>query len=226
MGGYDAKYKLTIAASHAFGITVDPDSVATLGIHNLSSFDENQARQRGQKLKLLTKAVDTGSGQVSLLVAPEFVTEQNGLYAVDEEYNAAFLEAAYSGPQTLTGQGAGGYPTGAAVLADILAARKGYQYQYQKTQLKTPYLHNQSAELTVYLGFKDRAALDELPLEGLDREVQGLDRGAAVGRIKASDLIRYKDWLDEQGIFVATVSPETDEADTQSQIPDEAGEQA
>ena len=226
VGGYDAKYKLTIAASHAFGITVDPSSIATLGIHNLSSFDENQARQRGQKLKLLTKAVDTGSGQVSLLVVPEFVTDQNGLYTVDEEYNAAFIEAQYSGPQTLIGQGAGGYPTGAAVLADILAARQGYQYQYQKAKLRTPYLHNQSAELTVYLGFKDRAALDELPLEGLDREVQGLDRGAAVGRIKASDLVRYKNWLDEQGIFVATVPPETDEADAQSRVPDEAGEQA
>lgn len=28
VGGYDAKYKLTIAASHAFGITVDPSSIA------------------------------------------------------------------------------------------------------------------------------------------------------------------------------------------------------
>ena len=136
VGGYDAKYKLTIAASHAFGITVDPDSIATLGIHNLSSFDENQARQHGQKLKLLTKAVDTGGGRVSLLVAPEFVTEQSRLYTVDEEYNATLIDAPFSGPQTLIGQGAGGYPTGAAVLADVLAASQGYQYRYQKTQLK------------------------------------------------------------------------------------------
>lgn len=218
VGGYDAKYKLAIAASHAFGITVDPNSVATLGIHNLSSFDENQARQRGQKLKLLAKAVDTGNGQISLLVVPEFIQETNRLYTVDEEYNAALIEAPYSGSHTLIGQGAGAYPTGAAVLADILAARSGYQYQYRKTQLNTPYVHNQSAELTIYLGFRERSALDQLPLETLDREVQGLERGAAIGRIKASDLIRYKAWLDEQEIFVATIPSEASEARAEDEV--------
>ena len=72
-GGYDAQFKLAIAASHAFGITVDPANIATLGIQHLSSFDENQARQNGQKLKLVAKAVHTGNGQVSLLVLPEFI---------------------------------------------------------------------------------------------------------------------------------------------------------
>ena len=226
VGGYDAKYKLAIAASHAYGITVHPENIATLGIEHLSSFDENQARQKGQKLKLLSKAIDDGSGQVSLLVIPEFVTDQNRLYTVDEAYNAALIDTPYSGPQTLIGQGAGAYPTGAAVLSDILAAINGYRYQYQKAQLAAPYVYNPSSILTLYLGFKNRDSIDELPLESLEREIQGLNRGAAVGRIKASELVRYKNWLDQNEIFVATVPPDYEDGDTPQPETHKAEEEA
>ena len=204
-GGYDAQFKLAIAASHAFGITVDPANIATLGIQHLSSFDENQARQNGQKLKLVAKAVHTGNGQVSLLVLPEFINPENRLYHVDEAYNAALINAPYSGPQTLIGPGAGAHPTGAGVLADLLAARNGYRYQYRKMKWQAPYVHNQSSSLRVYLGFKQRSVVDSLPFEGVDREVQGLERGSAIGRLKASDLIRHKARLEAEGVFVATI---------------------
>lgn len=226
VGGYDAKYKLAIAASHAYGITVKPENIATLGMQHLSSFDENQARQKGQKLKLVSKAIEDGSHQVSLLVIPEFINEESRFYTVDEAYNAVMIDAPYSGPQTLIGQGAGAYPTGAAVLADIVAAINGYRYQYQKAQLAAPYVYNPSSILTLYLGFKNRDSIDELPLESLEREIQGLNRGAAVGRIKASELVRYKNWLDQNEIFVATVPPDYEDGDTPQPETHKAEEEA
>ncbi len=226
VGGYDAKYKLAIAASHAYGITVKPEDIPALGMQHLSSFDENQARQKGQKLKVISKAIDDGSNQVSLLVIPEFVTEESRLYTVDNEYNAVMVDAPYSGPHTLIGQGAGAYPTGAAVLADIVAAINGYQYRYQKAHLAKPYVYNPSTILTLYLGFKNRNSIDELPLESLEREIQGLNRGAAIGRIKASELIRYKNWLDQNEIFVAAVPPDHEDEDAYQQTGFQAKEEA
>src|SRR6201989_770084 len=37
VGGYDAKYKLTIATAHAYGIVIKPEDVFNLGIQNLSA---------------------------------------------------------------------------------------------------------------------------------------------------------------------------------------------
>src|SRR6202012_2768829 len=39
VGGFDAKYKLVIAAAHAYGIVVQPDEVLNIGIQNLSASD-------------------------------------------------------------------------------------------------------------------------------------------------------------------------------------------
>src|SRR3569833_2084737 len=39
VGGFDAKYKLVIAAAHAYGVNVKPDDVFNIGIQNLSSHD-------------------------------------------------------------------------------------------------------------------------------------------------------------------------------------------
>jgi hypothetical protein len=36
VGGYDAKYKLIIAAAHAYGVVVQPEEVLNMGIQNLA----------------------------------------------------------------------------------------------------------------------------------------------------------------------------------------------
>ena len=37
VGGYDAKYKLVIAAAHAYGVVVQPEEVFNFGIQNLAA---------------------------------------------------------------------------------------------------------------------------------------------------------------------------------------------
>src|SRR5580693_2306399 len=39
VGGFDAKYKLVIAAAHAYGVVVKPEEVFNLGIQSLSAYD-------------------------------------------------------------------------------------------------------------------------------------------------------------------------------------------
>ncbi|WP_374951422.1 homoserine dehydrogenase, partial [Mucilaginibacter sp.] len=46
VGGYDAKYKLIIAAAHAYGVVIDPEAVLNIGIQNLAPNDLQYAREK------------------------------------------------------------------------------------------------------------------------------------------------------------------------------------
>src|ERR1700760_4492563 len=46
VGGFDAKYKLIIAAAHAYGVIVKPEEVLNIGIQNLSPFDIQYAQEK------------------------------------------------------------------------------------------------------------------------------------------------------------------------------------
>src|ERR1700759_357562 len=46
VGGFDAKYKLVIAAAHAYGVVVHPDEVFNFGIQNLAAQDLQYAREK------------------------------------------------------------------------------------------------------------------------------------------------------------------------------------
>src|ERR1700759_5588270 len=45
VGGFDAKFKLVIAESHAYGVVVKPEEVFNLGIQSLSAYDLQYARE-------------------------------------------------------------------------------------------------------------------------------------------------------------------------------------
>src|SRR6201995_5285853 len=53
VGGFDAKYKLTIAAAHAYGVVVQPEEVLNIGIQTLGAADLQYAREKNQKIKLV-----------------------------------------------------------------------------------------------------------------------------------------------------------------------------
>src|SRR5690606_24780822 len=53
VGGFDAKFKVCIAAAHAYGIFVNPDDVLNIGIQNLNDKDLQYAREKNQKIKLV-----------------------------------------------------------------------------------------------------------------------------------------------------------------------------
>ena len=136
VGGFDAKYKLVIAASHAYGIIVKPDEVFNLGIQNLSAYDLQYAREKNLKIKLVPVAKELDDRHVALFVLPKFVDKSEFLYNVEYEYNGVIVQAAFADQQFFFGKGAGGHPTGSAVLSDIAALRYDYQYEYKKAKEK------------------------------------------------------------------------------------------
>src|SRR5690606_21789055 len=117
---------------HAYGIYVDPTAILNLGIDKLGEQDIRFAKEKGYKIKLLPLAREIDNRRVVLYVLPRFVNKDNILFNVENENNGVLVKAAFADEQFFYGKGAGGHPTGSAVLSDITALRYGYRYEYKK----------------------------------------------------------------------------------------------
>lgn len=157
VGGFDAKYKLVILTAHSFGLFVKPEDVFNYGIQALSPFDIQFAKEKGWKIKLVAQAYKSNENKnkVVLYVIPQFVKDDNYLYDVENEYNGVVVEAAFSEKQFFRGKGAGGHPTGSAVLSDISANRYGYGYEYRKHLSKNGTYFSDDVVLDVYFRYQN-----------------------------------------------------------------------
>src|SRR6201985_47995 len=155
VGGFDAKYKLVIAAAHAYGVVVHPDEVFNFGIQNLAAQDLQYAREKNLKVKLVPVAKELDDQHVALFVLPKLVNEKEFLYNVDYEYNGVIVQAAFADQQFFFGKGAGGHPTVSAVLSDIAALRYDYQYEYKKARENKGLKFTNDIELNIYLSYSD-----------------------------------------------------------------------
>ncbi len=131
--GYDAGAKAAILASIAFGAKVVAGDVYHEGISAISATDIAFAQRLGYVIKLLAVAelvpVDGGPDEVAVRVHPAMVPDTHPLAGVRDSFNAVFVEGAAVGDLMFYGRGAGGSPTGSAVLGDLVDAavnlRKG-----------------------------------------------------------------------------------------------------
>jgi homoserine dehydrogenase len=121
--GIDAAQKLTLLAMLAFGVRVPVEAVYTEGIRQLSQTDILFAREFGYEIKLLAIAKQEG-GLVELRVHPTMVPQRSLLAGVGGAYNAIFVQGQALGSSLYFGRGAGGPPTAAAVVSDILDATR------------------------------------------------------------------------------------------------------
>src|SRR5215213_3549492 len=116
--GYDTAQKLSILASLAFGIKVDPAAIYVEGISSITPADLAAADELGYRVKLLGVAVATGKG-IEQRVHPTMVRKDSAIAQVMGVTNAVTVDAHAVKAITLVGPGAGGMATASAVVADI-----------------------------------------------------------------------------------------------------------
>jgi homoserine dehydrogenase len=116
--GHDTAQKLSILASLAFGIKVDPSAIYVEGISSIAPEDLSWADELGYRVKLLGVAVDTGKG-IEQRVHPTMVPKDTAIAQVMGVTNAVTVDAHAVQAITLVGPGAGGMATASAVVADI-----------------------------------------------------------------------------------------------------------
>jgi homoserine dehydrogenase len=203
VGGFDAKYKLVIAAAHAYGVVVKPEEVFNLGIQNLSAHDLQYAREKNLKIKLVPAAKELDDRHVALFVLPKFVNEKEFLYNVEYEYNGVIVQAAFADQQFFFGKGAGGHPTGSAVLSDIAALRYDYQYEYKKAKEKANLSFTNNIELQIYLRYEDESLVEALNFAHIHERYFSGSYKFVIGKINLQNLIDNQQLIASSKAFIA-----------------------
>ncbi len=119
VGGHDAASKAAIIASLAFDTTVHAADVFREGIDRVSATDIEVASRLGYVIKLLGIASEVDD-EVAVRVHPTFLPKAHPLAGVRESFNAVYVEAEAAGELMFYGRGAGGMPTGSAIVGDII----------------------------------------------------------------------------------------------------------
>ncbi len=119
--GFDAAYKITTLATIAFGKRIKIDKVYREGITKISPDDMQAANEMGYKIKLIASAELNEDGRADVRVHPMLVPKSKTLAHIDYVTNAVSLSGHPVGDVTLSGPGAGEFPTASSVVGDILA---------------------------------------------------------------------------------------------------------
>ena len=118
--GYDAAYKITTLATIVFGKRVKLENVYREGITKIRSQDMKAANDFGYKIKLIASGKIDENGKADVRVHPMLVAKKSTLAHIDYVTNAVSLSGHPIGDITLSGPGAGEFPTASSVVGDIL----------------------------------------------------------------------------------------------------------
>ncbi|WP_353126925.1 homoserine dehydrogenase [Parapedobacter pyrenivorans] len=206
VGGFDAKFKLAIVASHAYGLYIAPENILNIGIDKLSTSDIQFANEKNLKIKLVPTAREINDKDVILYVLPKLVSAENILYNVENEYNGVLVKAAFADEQFFYGKGAGGHPTGSAVLSDIAALRYGYRYEYKKHIDAGSLGYSTDWEITVYLRYDDEKIIEKLEFTSISERYYAQDFKYVIGKISLAKIFENRDAINRNGVFIAEIA--------------------
>ncbi len=117
--GFDAANKIAILASLAFNTYFNIEKVLVKGIDEITKDDFARANSEDCTIKLIAGAEKTADG-VEISVKPCFVKRDHPLAAVNDAFNAVFLDTNCAGDMNIMGRGAGSLPTASAVVGDLI----------------------------------------------------------------------------------------------------------
>ena len=117
--GDDVRNKCAISAAIAFGCPVDVESIPKAGIRHISKADIEWADRNGMAFKLFA-ATECDGENYDAVVEPVLLDKYSVEANVPKNYNITCLWGETIGEVKLYGQGAGGFPTGNAIVQDII----------------------------------------------------------------------------------------------------------
>lgn len=202
IGGWDSLFKLIIITIHAFGVYVEPEQIFTFGIGNMNEHDIQFAHEKRRRVKLVGWAEKVDEDKLVLSVMPHLLSKQKYIYSVEDEFNGVVIKGLFYYKQFMFGQGAGGFPTGSAVLSDITAQLYDYRYQYKK--LESPHqLHfTNDYKVRIYYRYDSPATLNLLEFSTIHESYYSDTYKYVVGDIELSQLQAQAQSLRESNVFV------------------------
>ena len=203
--GFDAMYKTIILSLHAFGIILNHQELLRFGITTLQPNDILFAKENGYSIKLVPTIKKIADGKLAAYVLPKFVTTENHLFKVDNEFNGVLVEGLISGEQFFMGRGAGSLPTGAAVLSDISALSYGYTYDYKKMWQKEKLIFTNDVTIKVFVSSNDKFVLSKITLQNIEKEFESNKYFYKIGEVNAGELKKVLKGPGRKEIFIATI---------------------
>lgn len=202
IGGWDSLFKLIIITIHAFGVYVEPEQIFTFGIGNMNEHDIQFAHEKRRRVKLVGWAEKVDDDKLVLSVMPHLLSKQKYIYSVEDEFNGVVIKGLFYYKQFMFGQGAGGFPTGSAVLSDITAQLYDYRYQYKKLQSPHQLHFTNDYKVRIYYRYDSPATLNLLEFSTIHESYYSDTYKYVVGDIELSQLQAQAQSLRESNVFV------------------------
>lgn len=121
--GVDAAQKLAVLINLCFNLPVSCGDLLYQGITQLIPEDLELADEFGFRVKLLASASRAGDA-VEAWVYPALVPSRHPLAMVEGVFNAVYIQDDNVGASLYYGRGAGAFPTGSAVVSDIVSCAR------------------------------------------------------------------------------------------------------
>ncbi len=148
--GFDAKFKINILGSIAFGTRIPLENVYVKGISEVSNKDMNYAKEFGYNIKLLAVTEKSSEGIYSN-VSPALVSLNQPISKVGGNYNAVEILGDLVGNLWIQGEGAGKNSTSSAVLGDLMGIYYRSSDDVNLSGNKEKYLSKEEVMLRNYI---------------------------------------------------------------------------
>lgn len=116
--GYDSFYKLMILSQLIYGKKPDWSSVNREGIVNITAKEIEDYNLENKRIKHIA-SLEVQDGTITASVNPVVISSEHPLYYIEGVENAVAIEGDVVGQITLSGPGAGAFPTASAMLEDL-----------------------------------------------------------------------------------------------------------
>ena len=200
--GWDSLFKLIIITVHAFGLYVAPEKIFTYGISNMNDDDIRFANEKERRFKLVAHVEKIAGNRLIMCVMPQLISRNKYIYSVEDEFNGVVIKGLFYDKQFMFGRGAGGYPTGSAVLSDITACLYDYKYEYKKrNDSQLPEFTNDHY-FRVYYRYANDSDLALIPFESISEKYSSDSYKYVVGRASLGALHDVQEQLRRRNVFI------------------------
>ena len=200
--GWDSLYKLIIITVHAFGVYVAPESILTYGISTMNDADIRFALEKDRRIKLVAH-VEKIDDRLIMCVLPQLISRNKYIYSVEDEFNGVVIKGLFYDKQFMFGRGAGGHPTGSAVLSDITACAYNYRYEYKKRNDSVLPQYTTDHTFRVYFRYRSAEQRNLLNFTKIREQYTSDEYNYIVGDVTIANLKAHQEELRVGDCFVA-----------------------
>ncbi|MBR5584925.1 MAG: homoserine dehydrogenase [Alistipes sp.] len=200
--GWDSLYKLIIITVHAFGLYVAPEEILTYGISTMNDSDIRFAREKDRRIKLVAHS-EKVDDKLIMCVLPQLISRNKYIYSVEDEFNGVVIKGLFYDKQFMFGRGAGGHPTGSAVLSDITACAYNYRYEYKKRNDSVLPHYTTDHSFRIYFRYKTNEQRNLLTFSKIREQYSSEEYSYIIGDVSISNLKAHQEELRVADCFVA-----------------------